>query len=143
MQLFTIQMSAWREAKSRDIKMLDITVKSGIQAFAPSWENLRAYKQGRMDDVEYEEYYREKMKRSRERHDAVWRRFKDHSQLALACYCGVGQFCHRHIFAQLVSEYLQEQGLHAIVCGEITKAGILPPEAPLYPSAFLERNKRP
>lgn len=119
--IWTIQMSQWREAKKRNIEFLDITVKTGIQSFAPSWECLRAYKQGLMGEQEYEEKYREKMRSSLRARPEEWARFKSKLNIALACYCPAGAFCHRHIFAKLLSLYLQREGIVAFLRGEIKK----------------------
>lgn len=117
--LWTIQISNWRLAREKDIFLLDITAKSGIQAFAPSWENLTAYKAGLMSQSEYTSRYYDKIISSAEININSWYRFAEKDSVALACYCRAGEYCHRHLLAPLVIACLQDLGHQVIFHGEL------------------------
>ena len=117
--IWTIQMARWRLAKERDIFFLDITAKSGVVAFAPSWECLRAYKQGTMKEGEYTAEYLERMSNSKERNPKHWARLGAYPRIALACYCPDQAYCHRHLFKALMAEHLNTQGHPVVQMGEL------------------------
>lgn len=117
--VWTIQMARWRLAKERDIFFLDITAKSGVAAFAPSWECLKAYRQGTMKEDQYTAEYLERMSNSKERTPKHWARLSAYPRIALACYCQDQTYCHRHLFKVLMAEHLTEQGHLVIQMGEL------------------------
>lgn len=119
MQLYTIQMARWRLAKARSIHLLDTTVKSGNPAFAPSWEMVLGSKSGQLSNEAYTQQYLALMRQSFLSNRGEWEALVQHEQLALACYCTTGAFCHRVILAPLVQKYLQSKGLTVEFCGEI------------------------
>lgn len=123
-QVWTMQISNWRYARQQEIPMLDITVKSGIQAFAPTWENLREYKAGNMSQTEYSHRYYRKVLGTVGSHARDWERLQENKKFALACYCRAGEYCHRHLFAVLAVTYLQSIGQRVQFMGEL-----LPPRA--------------
>ena len=92
---------------------IDITVKSGVQAFAPSWSMVMAYKSGKMNPDEYQALYLARMRQSYVENRAVWDKYLKRERLVFCCYCLAGNFCHRillaEIFVKLGGEY----------CGEI------------------------
>jgi len=112
-------MSNWRLAKDKGISMLDITVKSGLQAFAPTWENLRLYKAGQMSQQEYTRRYYDKVLSLNAGMNESWRVLSQNKEFALACYCRAGEYCHRHLFAVLAVTYLQNQGHQVQFMGEL------------------------
>ena len=112
-------MSNWRIAKDNGIPMLDITVKSGLQAFAPTWENLRLYKSGLMSQQEYTRRYYDKVLAPCSQMSEDWRVLCENKEFALACYCRAGEYCHRHLFAVLAVTYLQNQGHQVQFMGEL------------------------
>lgn len=118
--LFTIQMAKWRLAQAIGVKFLDITAKSGIQAFAPDYKAVIAYKEGKLSEEEYTIRYKEKMYLSREEHKKFWKQLLKYPQIAFACYCPAGEFCHRHLFVEMVKDYLEQQDIVVKLGGEIT-----------------------
>lgn len=120
-RVYTTQISQWRLVKKLGISFIDITVKTGCKAFAPRWEDLMQYKNGTMGREEYTDIYLQRMQKSLELFPHEWDKLKDHDSIALACYCGAGDFCHRHIFQLLVRDYLTKQGVNVIMKDEITK----------------------
>jgi uncharacterized protein YeaO (DUF488 family) len=117
--IWTIQIGAWRLARDNGIALIDVTVKSGINSFAPTWENLRAYKAGLMSKEEYTRQYYDKVISSSDYNLDEWRKLADNRLMALACYCKAGDYCHRHLFAPLVITYLQSLGKRVIFHGEL------------------------
>jgi hypothetical protein len=117
--VFTIQISRWRYARDLNIPMIDITAKSGIQTFAPNWEDLMAYKRGEVDNHEYSIRYLKKVLPTVQTHPDDWEILRRHKTFALACYCKSGEFCHRHIFSALVVTYLQSLGEQVQFKGEM------------------------
>ncbi|MGL5466586.1 MAG: DUF488 family protein, N3 subclade [Shewanella sp.] len=118
-QIWTIQMSQWRLARDNDIQFMDITVKSGNQVFAPTWDNLRAYQDGRMTKEEYSSLYYNKVIASIKTHPQEWGQLLNHKKIALACYCRAGDFCHRHLFSVLAVSYIQSKRQKVEFMGEL------------------------
>lgn len=119
-QIYTVQISLWRHLKSLDISLLDITVKTGCRAFSPRYEHLMQYKSGAMSEEEYTRIYLARMKKSVNLFKDEWNKLLDYKKVALACYCKPGDFCHRHLFKNLMKDYLEKKGRTAVICEEIT-----------------------
>lgn len=117
--IWTIQIGRWRYARDMNIPLVDITVKSGIQAFAPTWENLSAYRAGTMDKREYAQRYYEKVLEGFKTDQREWAALEVRRNMAFACYCKSGDFCHRHLFAPLYIAYLQSLGRRVQFMGEM------------------------
>lgn len=117
--VWTVQLARHRLAKTLGIKLYDITVKSGIQEFSPTWDMLRAYKSGQMPASEYERLYVQKVKPTLESHPELWAEFMKEKNIAIACYCTTGAFCHRLIFTNLLKQYLCSQGKEVVSKGEL------------------------
>ena len=65
MLLYTTQISVVKKlGLDRDSRYLDITVKSGDKAFAPTWKMVMGSKQGKITDEEYTHQYTELMRKS-------------------------------------------------------------------------------
>lgn len=47
-KLYTIQLAKWRLAKGRNIFLINITAKSGVTAFAPSYARVMEYVRGEL-----------------------------------------------------------------------------------------------
>lgn len=95
MRLWTIQLARWRLAKELGVELLDITVKSGEQTFAPGKDALYAYKRGELTDDQYTELYRKKMNQSLKENPERWLEVIGKDELVIACYCPAGKYCHR------------------------------------------------
>lgn len=118
-RLWTVQMSQWRVAKERGIAFLDITAKSGVAAFAPDFGDVMRYKRGELSEEEYTKIYLERMTRSKIVCPRFWQSLDRRPEIAFACYCKKGVFCHRHLFIKLVQENLEQQGYVVILEGEL------------------------
>lgn len=128
--LWTIQLAKWRDLKDTDIKLLDITVQSGIKAFAPDWDFLQAYKKGEIGEDEYTREYLDKMEWTKGNsylpfnysngRPAVktWDHLSMYPKVAYACFCPAGCFCHRHIFVNLAADHLRSMGWNPKIMGE-------------------------
>lgn len=117
--IWTIQLAKWRNAKRQGIFLLDTTAKSGIQQFAPTMENVLAFKRNQLSVREYTERYTQRMAVSRERFPKVWEGLMSSNRFAIACYCRAGEFCHRHLFATEAETYLKNKGYKVERKGEL------------------------
>lgn len=124
-EVWTIQLGKWRLAKEKDIALLNITAGSGVQAFAPDFDLVKAYKRGEVPEEAYTEFYHRRMGESRKRFPQLWEQLSEKKRVALACYCKAGVYCHRLLFVPMMKQYLeekQEPGKHYKVMyqGELT-----------------------
>lgn len=124
MQLFTVQMSRWRQLKDRNIELVDTTVKSGERFLAPTWEIVLSHKDGRISDAEYTAVYLDLMRRSYVAHQDQWLRLiRTDGPIAIACYCsymvdGKRKFCHRHLLKDMLDKVCQANGVDFTFYGE-------------------------
>lgn len=120
-KLWTVSLSQWRIAKERGILLIDITAKSGKKYFAPDFNVVMQYKRGEVTEEEYTAIYLKRMKQSLELHSDKWEMLKVHPEVAFACYCRRGIYCHRHLFIKLAGKYLLDSNPEndVIICGEI------------------------
>ncbi len=102
---------------------LDVTAKSGVAAFAPSWALLRPYLDKRhaggltlADWHSYAAKYRAEMLDSMERRPDQWTQLLARDRVVLCCYCTVSDRCHR----RLLAEFLVGEG--AVDAGELAAA---------------------
>lgn len=116
--IWTIQIPQWKRHKTAGIKLIDITVKSGDQAFAPHGFDLRQYKAGQMSDAEYTERYMDKMMESMQEHKSHWDHLSAYKYAVYGCYCPKDAFCHRHIFKNLAKAHLEGMGWTPKLMGE-------------------------
>ncbi len=89
--------------------VIDITVKSGIKAFAPSWEIVMGYKDGRISEKQYRLDYIRLMNISFGKSPETWRSLlrraeHDRKTIVLCCYCPKDTFCHRHLLKYLLKK---------------------------------------
>lgn len=119
MIIHTVQMAKWRKAKERNIPFLDTTVKSGNDAFAPAWDMVMGIKQGRLSEEDYRQQYIDMMRESWEHRRLEWEKVLQMDQVALACYCPAGKFCHRHILKEILMKIQQQRGVEVIDGGEV------------------------
>jgi ribA/ribD-fused uncharacterized protein len=117
-QIHTIQMANHRKLKD-GMHLLDTTAKSGVPAFAPVFSNVMAYKDGTLSEEEYTRRYLEKMAASQVTSASIWEELLVHKQVAVACYCTPGKFCHRHLFVPIMKAYLEERGHTVELMGEL------------------------
>lgn len=120
MQVFTIQISRWRQASIRNITFIDTTVKSGYSFFSPTWDIVLGHKNGTVSDEEYTKEYRRLMIASMKTFPMKWEAFlADHQPIALGCYCKPDVFCHRHLLRGLFEELCKKRGIEFLYYGEI------------------------
>ncbi len=106
MQVYTSQYSY----KGPD--RLDITVKTGNKAFAPTWKMVMQSKKGIMSKEEYTKNYMELMRKSYLENMEEWEKLLNRDKAVLVCFCPAGAFCHRLILAKMLeklgAEYMGE-----------------------------------
>ena len=128
MEVYTIQLGQWRLAKELDIPLIDTTYRSGIihqnvRWLAPTGELLGNYKSGIASEYDYQQIYLNLM-RVRWSQDPQW--FIDFCQrydkVALACYCGAGQFCHRLILVDILRNICIKYNIPFLYSGELQRA---------------------
>lgn len=133
MRVFTVQLGNYRVVKANGIKLIDTTVKSGLEAFAPTWDMVKLSKDSAVDGITsvdamavYETQYRELMKQSMLDHPKDWFNIFHVGDIALACYCGSGKFCHRHILADILQDYAEDNYYRIENVGELLSPKIVP-----------------
>lgn len=97
-------MSKWRKLPE-GFTLVDITVKSGNKAFAPSWDMVSDIKAGRITEAEYVEMYTALMWESFNNNRAEWEKLlTSETDIALACYCSPDGFCHRFLLRNFLKQ---------------------------------------
>lgn len=119
MELYTTQLSKWRQVKQKNIPLLDTTVKSGDRVFAPSWNLVARIKAGAIDSEQYTHLYKEMMRESYRSNKNRWLEVAHMDRVAIACYCPSGQFCHRLVLVDLFKALCAFHQLPFTYCGEL------------------------
>lgn len=128
MEIWTVQLGQWRLAKELNIPLVDTTLKSGVihnnvRWLAPTPELLGNYKSGTCSPSDYQHIYLNIM-RNRWTLDQQW--FVDFclntDKVALACYCGAGQFCHRLLLVDILRSICIKYNIAFIYHGELKRA---------------------
>jgi hypothetical protein len=122
MELWTIQMGKWRLAKALEIPLIDTTVKSGLQAFAPTWELVRDYKSGHCSERDYTAAYVALMRESWVINRNDWEAVLALPRVALACYCAPNTFCHRLLLKEAFKKLCQQKNIPFVDRGELENA---------------------
>lgn len=120
-EIWTMQMGTRHYAAREGIHLLDITVKTGIKAFAPEWRSLWRYKYNEIDATEYTRLYLERMMYTQEKLPEAWNALDQHERVGVACYCPSGDFCHRHLFVPLMENRLRALGHEGKYMGELKR----------------------
>lgn len=113
-------MAQWRSLP-KDIELIDITAKSGIQAFAPDFHAVMKYKRGDLYEDQYTKLYRRKMSASYRTNREEWQKLMAKGKIALACYCKDDAFCHRHLLANYLMEGCTQLKIPFALRGEYGK----------------------
>lgn len=121
MDLWTIQMAQWRVARDLKIPLLDTTIKSGDRVFAPSWDIVEQVKEGTLSQLAYTELYTQLMRDSYRVNQLRWIEVCQMPVVAISCYCPDGDFCHRHVLAEMFKRVCQHQKITFTLKGELTK----------------------
>ena len=91
---------------------LDVTVKTGFNLLAPTWDMVMGYKSGEITKDKYTELYYNKMRLSYTNNRSFWDQLLKRNEVVLVCFCKVGDFCHRLLLADILvklgAEYLGE-----------------------------------
>lgn len=98
---------------------LDISIKSGDKAFAPTWDMVNGYKQGLLSINVYTELYINLMRESFRRNKKYWLELLNREELVVCCYCRPGQFCHRYLFVEILKKLGAFYGIKIFYEGEI------------------------
>lgn len=118
MKLYTAQMGRWREADKQGIPFVDVTVKSGNKAFAPTWDFLMDYKRGGSDQ-DYIDKFIPLMRKSYRDNKQVWLDLINKDTVCIACYCGKGKFCHRLLLVDILEKVCLREGVTFQYKGEL------------------------
>lgn len=124
MKIYTVQMAKWRKVKEQGVELIDTTVKSGLAAFAPTWEMVLRIKAATEENRELEEKiytvaYNRLMRLSYGNDRQAWLDLLGKESIAIACYCKEGVFCHRHLLIKYLLAVAKSNGIEATYEGEI------------------------
>jgi uncharacterized protein YeaO (DUF488 family) len=93
----------------RDPDAFDITAKSGVRAFAPSWTLLGPYlekrRRGTLMDNDWTDYvlaYTAEMRLSYVQNTQSWSDLLSRPRVVLTCYCTDPARCHRTVLAGIL-----------------------------------------
>lgn len=126
MELYTIQIAQWREAKARGVTFIDTTVKSGHKELAPTWEMVYLSKNSTDENREanhrvYTDLYKAIVVRSYKTNPDFWHSLLANDKLAIGCYCKEGVFCHRHILKDFIAFLCKGLKIPFVYLGELKK----------------------
>lgn len=121
LEVNTIQIAQWRLIKDSDVELIDTTVKSGNKAFSPSWDMVKAYKDGLLSEDDYTILYNQLMDKSCVANKQEWLNLINKNKVAIACYCKPDVFCHRHLLVNAIEIFAEEHERTVILKGEIRK----------------------
>lgn len=122
MDVFTIQLSNWRTAVDRGIRVVNATMKANHPYFAPLNHMVWGVKDGRISECDYTRMYRDLMTRSVQENQIGWDEFLlqyHDQQVAIGCFCGPGEFCHRHLLIPMLAKYAAWRGIPFTYYGEL------------------------
>ncbi len=116
----------------KGIEMINITAQSAIYPwtiFAPSWNLVNSYKQKAVTEKEYTDIYTEQLRKEYRKNRILFEQIISKAltgNIALACYCPAGEFCHRLILKNVLQileprliyygEYPANQSLARLHC---------------------------
>jgi uncharacterized protein YeaO (DUF488 family) len=91
---------------------LDITVKTGLRMFAPTYDMEKDHNSGKLIDEEYKKMYYECMRDSYKIYRDEWEWLLNQKTVVLVCFCKKDECCHRlylaDILVKLGAKYLGE-----------------------------------
>lgn len=124
MDVFTIQLSNWRAAVERGIRVVSATYKANHPIFAPKGQMVWDWKDGRISWEEYTRAYRALMNQSVREHQVEWDEFLlQHmtDRVAIGCYCPDDEHkhCHRHLLIPMLAKYAEYRGIPFTFFGEL------------------------
>ncbi len=83
---------------------LDITVKTGNKAFAPTWDMVHGFKGGLLNESDYIKEYYNLMRDSYRKNRHEWDSVLAMDEVVLVCFCGRNSFCHRYLLADILTK---------------------------------------
>ena len=100
--LYTVSHKNKHKAVELNIRLFDITVKTGDKDFAPTWDLLMRYKaEDSISEEQYTQEYTALMQASFNNNPNKWIELLKEN-IALVCYCAPGNFCHRHLLSNIL-----------------------------------------
>lgn len=121
LRIWTMQLAQWRLAREAGIEVFNITAMSGHQCFAPDFSKVKKYKAGEISPTEYTELYLAKMRKTFVTNRAEWNELLTKTNVAYACYCQTGSFCHRTLFIEMLKNWFTKAGIPFQYMGELTR----------------------
>lgn len=123
MRLTTCQLGSARADHLLDEgwNVLDITIKSGVTMFAPTWAMVKDYKKGLITTSEYTKKYHSMMRDSYSKNSDAWKALlfaAKEKPLALACYCKPEDFCHRQLLLGFLVKLAKSMDLKGSITPE-------------------------
>ena len=119
MNVYTVQMGKYRLAIEKGIPFVDITVRSGIQAFAPTWPMVNRWKQNKISEDDYAALYRHKVLSEKWAFESDWKELLEYDTVALACYCKAHHFCHRLLLVDILRDIHRNENRPFDYLGEL------------------------
>ncbi len=123
MELFTASNQNAKEVGKGVV--IDITVKSGIPMFAPTWDMVMMVKsaedkKGALKAQElYVAAYKNLMRLSYHNNKESWLEVLTEPVVTITCYCRPGQFCHRHELIPYLQAVAMANELEFTYSGEL------------------------
>ncbi|QOC54587.1 hypothetical protein pSALSNUABM04_127 [Salmonella phage pSal-SNUABM-04] len=105
------------------MSLIDVTVKSGIKALAPTWDFLMEYKnsdKGPEAEDAYTKKYKSRIQQLKQDDPDVMLELLYQDEIILMCYCPAGKFCHRLLLVDEFKALGDEHNVEVIYEGEIT-----------------------
>ena len=101
------------------IPTIDITVKSGVKEFAPSWDMVMGVKSGKYTWPQYVEKYYTLMRASYKKSPGPFLEVLHRKEVVLTCYCTDFNTCHRSLLAHILIKIGESFGMEVTYGGEI------------------------
>jgi hypothetical protein len=117
--IYTGQIAKRHDYAKAGLIFIDTTVKSGIKAFAPTWDIVMDVKAGKITELEYTKAYRQLMGLSYKHNQNDWiELLSSEAPVVICCYCPEGKFCHRHVLLGYLVAAGHKHGLPVNAAGE-------------------------
>lgn len=105
--LFTCQMHVGKKLVKEGIveahELIDTSVKSANNLFAPTWNMVNSWKEGKLSSEDYRKQYLTMMRKSYRENKQEWHNiFDGKKNIVLMCYCNPDEFCHRRLLAEIL-----------------------------------------
>ncbi len=113
MKLYTAQLN-----KYSGEDLVDITIKSGNKSFSPTWDMVKRFKSGELNEEDFTSLYKKLMEESIHNNHMDWLGLIQKQEATIACYCREEWFCHRYLLAEIIKEFAEKQGINVVYDGE-------------------------